>query len=157
VPRTPPEQIEFRYDEWEPVLQRMNDLSRDRHGWINLFPETADEEIERPDSGSTVFATLFRNRAPEVPLGTWLARTDKAPASVGVSHAARAKAAPLLTEAGVFAPEGWRLVQDNARRGLVVRLPDDAAAEEVLSWLMSAIDELCPVEITGHWLAEIHG
>jgi hypothetical protein len=156
VPRTPPEQIEFRYDEWEPVLERMNELSREGTGWINLFPETVDEEIDRPPSGSSVFGTLFRNQAPEVPLGTWTARTDKAPASVGISHAVRQKVAPTLVQAGIVAPTTWRLVQDNARRGIVVRVPDDEQPEQVLSWLMSAIDELCPVQITGQWLAEIH-
>ena len=37
----------------------------------------------------------------------------------------------------------------------MVRVPDDEQPEQVLSWLMSAIDELCPVQITGQWLAEI--
>ena len=73
----PAEQIEFRYDEWEPVLERMNELSREGTGWINLFPETVDEEIDRPPSGSSVFGTLFRNQAPEVPLGTWTARPTR--------------------------------------------------------------------------------
>jgi hypothetical protein len=156
VPRTPPEQIAFRYDEWETVLERMTELSRDGDGWINLFPETVDDVFERPPSGSSIFGTLFRNRAPEVPLGTWVARTAKAPASVGISHASREKVAPALIAAGVVAPDTWRLVQDNPRRGIVIRLPDDEAPETVLAWLMSAIDELCPVEISGHWLAEIH-
>ena len=72
MPRTPPEQIEFRYDEWEPVLERMSDLSREGTGWINLFPETLDEEIDRPPSGSSIFGTLFR-RTPRVALvsETW--------------------------------------------------------------------------------------
>jgi len=156
VPRTPPEQIEFRYDEWEPVLERMKELSRNGSGWINLFPETVDDEIDRPPSGSSVFGALFRNQAPEVPLGTWTARTDKAPASVGISHATREKVAPRLVQAGIVAPPTWRLVQDNARRGIVVRVPDDEQPDEVLAWLMAAIDELCPVQITGQWLAEIH-
>jgi hypothetical protein len=156
VPGSTPEQIEFRYDEWEPVLERMAELTRSGNGWINLFPETGEDDLAEPPEAGSLFGGLLGSRSPAVPMGTWVARTDKAPASVGVSHRAREKVVPRLVDAGVVAPEGWRLVQDNPRRGLVVRLPEDATPEEILAWLMSAVDELCPVVITGHWLAEIH-
>jgi hypothetical protein len=156
VARSTPEQIEFRYDAWDPVLDRMADLAAAAQGWLNLYPETLEDAPDPAAEGSTLLGGLFRSRAPAVPMGTWVAATDRAPASVGVSHPLREKVAPRLREAGVFAPESWRLVQDNPRRGLVVRVPPDAPADEVLHWLMSAVDELCPVALTGHWLAEFH-
>jgi hypothetical protein len=155
VPRSTPEQIEFRYDAWEPVLARMAELAEAGNGWLNLYPET-DEDDPEPAAGSSVLRGLVGGRGPAVPMGTWVAATPKAPASVGVAHGVKEKVAPRLRAAGVFAPERWQLVQDNARRGLVVRVPADETPEEILAWLMSAIDELCPVTLTGHWLAEVH-
>jgi hypothetical protein len=154
VARTTPEQLEFRYDQWEPVLERMAELTRAGRGWLNLYPETVEDTEE--DEGSSVMGGLFGRRGPAVPMGTWVAATERAPASVGISHGVREKVVPRLREAGVHARDGWHLVQDNPRRGLVARLPADATPEEILAWLMSAIDELCPVALTGNWLAEIH-
>ena len=152
--RSTPDQIEFRYDEWEPVLERMAEMTRARQGWLNLYPETVEDREE--DEGTSVFGGLFGRRGPAVPMGTWVVATDRAPASVGISHGAREKVVPRLREAGVHARNGWHLVQDNPRRGLVARLPADARPDEILAWLMSAIDELCPVALTGRWLAEVH-
>ncbi len=157
MPRSTPEQIEFRYDEWEPVLARITELAGARHGWINLYPEATEHQDPEIEPGSpSLLASMFKSRASLVPMGTWVAATDKDPASVGLSHGLRQKVAPRLREAGVFAPDGWKLVQDNPRRGLVVQLPEPTTSDEVLHWLMSAIDALSPVGITGHWLAEIH-
>lgn len=40
--------------------------------------------------------------------------------------------------------------------GLVVRLGGDTLADLVLAWMMEAIDELCPVQLTGAWRADVH-
>ena len=117
--------------------------------------EEPTEEAE-PAQESSLLRGLVAGRGPTVPMGTWVVATDGAPASVGISHGVREKAMPRLRAAGVVAPARWKLVQDNARRGLVARIPSDEAPEEVLAWLMGAIDELCPVPLTGHWLAELH-
>jgi hypothetical protein len=156
VARPTPEQIEFRYDQWEPVLERMATMAAAGRGWVNLYPETTEHHDADAAEGGGLLAGVFRGRGPAVPMGTWVAATDKAPASVGLSHGARQKVAPVLREAGIFAPGTWKLVQDNPRRGLVVRVPADASPDEILHWLMSAVDQLCPVAVTGHWLAEFH-
>ena len=75
------------------------------------------------DEGTSVFGGLFGRRGPAVPMGTWVVATERAPASVGISHGVREKVVPRLREAGVHARDGWHLVQDNPRRGLVARLP----------------------------------
>jgi hypothetical protein len=154
VARSTPEQLEFRFDAWEPVLARMAELATAGRGWMNLYPETTEEA--EPAQESSLLRGLVAGRGPTVPMGTWVVATDGAPASVGISHGVREKAMPRLRAAGVVAPARWKLVQDNARRGLVARIPPDEAPEEVLAWLMGAIDELCPVPLTGHWLAELH-
>lgn len=53
-------------------------------------------------------------------------------------------------------PEGWRVVQDNPRRGLVVQVPETAAHTTVLDWLLRAAAELTTVDLTGTWRARIH-
>ena len=156
MPRSTPEQIEFRYDEWEPVLARMEEMTVAGYGWLNLYPETVNDAGEGGGPPS-VIGGLFGRSGPEVPMGTWMAATGRKAASVGVSHGVKGKVVRRLREAGIHARTGWHLVQDNPRRGVVARLPADATPDEILSWLMSAIDELCPVALTGRWLAEVHG
>ena len=152
----PPEQIEFSHTDWSGLIERARALVAGGRGWVNLLPEVRDDPAREDEASRSWLGGLFRGGGPMVPLGTWVVATRKEPATVGVAHGLRMKVVPRLVEHGITAPAGWVVLQDNPRRGLVVRPRPDAAPEDVLGWLMEAVDDLCPDQLTGHWLAEVH-
>ncbi len=152
----PPEPIEFRYDDCALVLESMAALATAGSGWVNLLPEVEGAEGDGGDDAPSGLAGLFRGGGPTVPMGTWVAARRGGPASVGVQHGLRVRAKARLVEHGLGPPAGWSVVQDHPRRGLVVEVPAAAAPAEVLAWLMGAVDDLCPHQLTGHWLSEVH-
>jgi len=153
----PPEAIEFRFDDWLAVTGRMDALAAAGHGWVNLFPEVSEDDLDADaDPPSSGLAGLLRGGGPRVPMGTWVAATGRRRASVGLQHGLREKVKARLQDHGIAPPVGWSVVQDHPRRGVVVELPATTAPEEALAWLMEAVDDLCPFQLTGQWLAEVH-
>ncbi|CAN5785611.1 hypothetical protein BH24ACT3_BH24ACT3_12370 [soil metagenome] len=153
---TPPEQLEFHDGDRAGVSARMADLAQRRIGWLNFLPEVDEDALPTP----RVPSLFGRARQPAVPLTTWLpvpdTRKGRQPISIGVQHGVSSRVRSLLAEAGAPVPDGWLVVQDNPRRGLVLHVPDDARNDEVLDWMMRAAQALCPAPFTGHWLAEVH-
>ncbi|CAN5750066.1 hypothetical protein BH20ACT2_BH20ACT2_15520 [soil metagenome] len=153
----PAELIEFRDDDRAVVVARMSELSRDRDGWLNLSPEV-DEDAE-PAAGGGLFSVLGARR-PAVPLLPWLpgrnGRKGREPITVGIQHGVGARVAGRLVDAGAPVPDGWAVLQDNPRRGLVVEIPEHADHDAALVWLTRAAAALCTAPFTGHWLAEVH-
>jgi len=151
------EQIEFDHTDWARVVDRATELAAARRGWINLYPEVEDEHgLAQPGGPVVGLGAIFRAKGPTVPMATWLMATDKAPGTVGLEHGLRSKVLPRLREHGIEPPPGSFRLQDNSRRGLVIRLPADVEPAAVLAWLMEAVDDLCPLQLTGQWLAEVY-
>ncbi len=154
-----PEHLEFRDDDRQAVVARMTGLATDRSGWINLSPEVDDDhhpDVE-PVGGLAGWLGGPRNI---VPLATWApgARTGKGlePISVGIAHGTSRRVVGWLAEMGSPVPDGWTVVQDHPRRGLVLQVPEHTQHGAVLGWLLHAVDLLCPHPLTGHWLAAVH-
>jgi hypothetical protein len=63
---------------------------------------------------------------------------------------------PLLAERGHPVPDGWVVVQDQVRKGLVVTLPDGVAPADALDWLLRAARLLSTVPLTGQWRAAVY-
>jgi hypothetical protein len=140
------EEFEFQESDTAPVLAA---LARSGGGWLNLQPGMRDDDVPEP---RTLFGTLFTARGPQVPIATWVPAED----SAGIQHAAGPKAAARLAEAGVPVPDGWRVVQDHPKRGLVMRVPQGTPDADVITWLLAAARELCGVPLTGDWLASVY-
>jgi hypothetical protein len=153
----PPEYIEFLPDQVDAVLARMKALRDAHRGWINLqpgIPEAAAGAVR----GSGLFA-IFSGRGPEVPVCTWTAGTAgrrPEPISVGVLHGTGPRALTRLQEKGWPLPDGWRLLQDHSKRGIVCTIPAGAADGDVLRWMIGAGTALALVPLTGSWLATVH-
>jgi hypothetical protein len=128
-----PEVLDFDRGDLHAVLDRMARLTDQRRGWINLEPVVDDET--------------------PVPLCTWSAPEQRRrrlhPPVVGIQHHVGRK----VTDA-VAVPDGWVVVQDHGRRGLVVHVPPAEPAERVLAWLLDAAEALCPVPVVG-WAASV--
>lgn len=156
--RARPEQIEFTGDVTGEVLAALDELVAAASGWVNLFPEV-DADQARVVTPSVVGA-LFRTPGPPIPQATFLAPTEsrrgRVPPQLGLTHGVGAMVVRRLAEKGLPLPEGWTVVQDHVRRGLVLRLDDPPDTMVVLGWALKAAEELCPIPVTGGWLAEIH-
>lgn len=112
--------------------------------FANLVPGVDEEEVP----SRSMVGQVFGNSGPTVPLATWT------PGEIGVQHAAGPRVVRTLEERGVAVPEEWYVVSDHPKRGLVLRTYG-APVEDVLRWLVDAASVLCPLPITGPWLAQV--
>ncbi len=149
-----PRYLEFQPDRADDVVAAMEAGA----GWINFEPAVDVDDVAA--AGSSTFA-IFSGRGPVVPLGTWTppaaqGRGRRQPAMLGLQHPAGSKAKPLLAELGHPVPDGWAVVQDHVRKGLVVALPDGVAARDALAWLLRAARLLSTIPLQGGWRAAIY-
>ena len=153
-----PQYVEFRPDRLDEVLTTMEGLSEAGKGWVNFEPAVDAEDVAREGSGT--FA-LFSARGPVVPLGTWTPgatnrKGRREPAMLGLQHPAGAKAKPLLAQRGHPVPDGWIVVQDHVRKGLVVQVPPEVDARRAVEWLLRAANLLSTVPLVGGWRAAVY-
>jgi hypothetical protein len=132
-------------------------IAEAHEGWVNFQPSVHVEDVPSPGSGAF---SLFSARGPAVPLGTWTPpsaprRGRPEPAMVGLQHGAGSKAKGVLAERGRAVPDGWVVVQDSSKKGLVVAVPPQVDAAEVVRWLVGAAAALSTVPLTG-WRAAIY-
>jgi hypothetical protein len=149
----------FEFSRFEPVavVRRMDELARSLDGWVNLQPNLEPDDV--PTSGLGVLS-IFSARGPAIPLLTWTpgerGRRGTTPAEIGIQHPAGSRAVPILRERGIDVPPGWIVLQDNPKRGLVVRPSAEAGPGEIVEWLLRATAALCPYELPTSWLATVH-
>ena len=134
-------------DRSEPLVDAVTGVVADS-GWVNVEPVVDD--YQRSDVPG-IFA-WFSARGPQVPVGTFVAGSDRSPASVGIEHGTGRDAGDRLNEAGVAAPGVWLLRQDHPKRGLVWEIHSgDVDAEVVVDLLLRATALLCPLPHQGRW------
>ena len=152
--------ISFVRDDTSDVVEAMAGLSArgDGRGWINIGPALTEEQHQRIPVQSTV-GSWFSARGPVVPMATWTPGASSArpgPVVVGVEHGVGPKALDQLRESGLPLPDGWRKVQDHAKRGIVLHVPPETDHGLVLGWLVDACWSLCGIEIDDHWSAVVN-
>ena len=160
-----PDYVEFLTDDLSPVLARMAELTERQEGWINLEPAVDTDDLPPPRTG---LAGLISGRGPDVPVATWTpgvlpaelgSRRGKGrgePPSIGIHHGAGPGARARLDAAGRRVPQGWVVVQDHSKRGLVVAVPPTVPHREVLEWLLGATAALSTVPLDRDWRAAIY-
>jgi hypothetical protein len=154
--RSEPRYVEFAPDRLDDVVGLMSGIAGTHEGWINFEPAVPVEDV--PGSGSAF--SIFSGRGPAVPLGTWTpasaprrGRAD--PAMIGLQHGAGSKVKHQLAERGHAVPDGWVVVQDSSKKGLVVAVPPMADDAEVVRWLLTAASTLSTIPLTG-WRAAVY-
>jgi len=157
VARRRRERIEFRIEDSSRVVAAMDRLAVAHDGWVNLDPQVRPEDEPPPRAG---LATLLAGPVHDVPVCTWVAgkrtRHGVQPDSIGVQHGGGSRVLGRLASSGLALPEGWKLVQDHPRRGLIVTPAPGAPHQDVLTWILEAGAVLSAVRLTGEWLAEVH-
>lgn len=153
--RTPPVIEEFAGADDPVVLDALSTQRRNGRGWTNIEP-VIDAEYEPPAPG--LFAFLGGS-THHVPTATVLAgaahRGGFKPTTVGIEHATGPRVVARLRGLGIAVPDGWRVLQDHPRRGLVLGAPFDTPVGPLLAWVLTASSALCQVEATGRWRATI--
>ena len=152
--------IDFDSGNTSHVEEAMRGLAArgDGLGWLNIGPGLRDDQLACLPEPSMI-GKWFSGRGPIVPMATWTPATRGAKPSasiVGVQHGVGPNALDQLREAGAGLPDGWRKVQDHAKRGIVVEPKTEASTLQILQWLLSVCWALCPIEIDDQWLAEVH-
>lgn len=152
--KTPCEELPFQEEDLASVIGAFDELTGVAKGWINLLPEVDPDVEVRPRS---LLARVVSARGDAVPMATWLAPTAVGErATVGIEHGSGPRALARLAEHDLPLPSGWLKVSDNSRRGLVLTVPGDAVADDVLWWLLTAGHLLSEPLLTGSWLARIY-
>ena len=75
---------------------------------------------------------------------------------VGILHAAGARAGGTLAELGHAVPDGWVVLQDFSKKGLVAAVPPSVDHADVVTWLLRAARLLSRVPLTGRWRAVVY-
>lgn len=149
--------VEFRTGEPAEVVAIMGELAAAHAGWLNLQPDVAVEDV--PDTGSP-FGRLLTATGPPVPLGSWvpgaMRRGRAEPTSLGLQHPGGRKAVWRLRDVGIVVPDGWTVLADHPRRGLVLRLPDGTDPALALDWLVRAAIELTDMALPDAWRAAVY-
>jgi hypothetical protein len=157
VPSSEPIVVTFTEHDRSPVVERMRVMAETRTGWINVSPGL---DVDVPPPPRSALGALIGGRGPTVPLATWMPARGRDPSTVGIEHGQGPRAIDQLADRGVALPDGWRKLQDHAKRGLVVVPPAGTAAPQldaVLDWVLRAAAALCPVRRTGEWRAYCYG
>jgi len=136
----------------------MEALAGAHRGWLNFQPSVDVDDLSPAGNG---FFGLFSGRGPEVALATWTPPTAPRrgraePAMIGLQHGAGGRIKARLAEAGLPVPDGWRVLQDYVKKGLVVAVPPDAPHADVVTWLLAAARATSPVPLGGTWRASIY-
>ncbi|HEX3793319.1 MAG TPA: hypothetical protein VHV57_02340 [Acidimicrobiales bacterium] len=151
--------FEFDPAQTERVAGYLHHLTEAGQGWINLMPGLEEEDDGRTTMAPGVFA-LFTARQPPITMGTLMPprpnRREYEGVTIGLLHPTGSKAAQRLADGGVALPDGWRVRQDHARRGLVVLARHGESEAAVLSWTLQAGTVLCRKEMTGQWQAVVY-
>lgn len=154
-----PDYVEFLTDDLTAVLARMAELAERQDGWINFEPGVDVDDLPPARTG---LAGLITGRGPDVPLATWTpgaaprGRGRGEPPSIGLQHGAGPGARARLAEAGHPVPQGWVVLQDHAKRGLVVAVPPAVTHADVLGWLLGAAAVLSTVPLDRDWRAAVY-
>lgn len=155
--RTEPEVIEFDVDAPAQLVGRMRELARDRNGWVNMQPMVDEEDVPRSGTGLLGWISA---KGPAVPEATWVPgerrRKGVEPDSIGLQHHGGPKARWTLAEAGTPIPDGWKVLSDHPKRGLVIELPDGVDPATIVDWLVRAARVLSSMTLPDRWVAVVH-
>ena len=122
--------------------------------WVNVEPDVDDSA---KDDVPGIFQ-WFSARGPQVPVGTFVAGSDRDRPSIGLDHGTGRGAGDRLGAAGITLAEPWLLRQDNPKRGLVWEYVAAGAppAGPVVDLLLQGTALFCPLPTDGRFRVAVH-
>ena len=153
-----PRYLEFDPGDLDEVAAVMDAMAAAHKGWVNFEPSVDPDDLSGAGAG---FFGLFSGRGPEVALATWTPPTvsrrgREERAMIGLQHGAGRRIKTQLADVGHAVPEGWIVVQDYVKKGMVISLPPGVAHADVLRWLLTAARATSPVPIGPMWRASVY-
>jgi len=150
----------FLVDATDPsdLVEVLGEVAASPGAWVNVEPDV-DDSLRADVPG---LFSWFSARGAQVPVGTFVAGTDRDVPSIGLDHGTGRGAGDRLAAAGQAAPDGWLLRQDNPKRGLVWewgRGPgqgDSAGHPALARFLMQATALFCQLPSEGRFRVAVH-
>lgn len=147
---TTPSQLLFS-DDRAAAVEALASVSKGR-GWCNVMPEVVDDV---PDLKVNVFGFWS---SPGVPVASYVTAAPKRgevlPSSLGLLHSRGRLGRERITLLLGGAPFAIR--QDQRQRGLLLDVPADAPAAQVLYVMCTMAESLCEFEMTGRWRLDLY-
>ncbi len=121
-------------------------------GWCNVVPRV---ENDVPDIRVNFTGLWVSHGTPEATFVTSAPRKGVVPpASLGILHSRGRLGRDRVTIMLAGAPFAIR--QDHAQRGLLLDVPVDAPASQVLEVMCSITETLCDYEMSGGWRFDLY-
>jgi hypothetical protein len=147
---TTPSQFQFSTDRSRAITS-VESIATGR-GWCNIVAVTVDDV---PDLKVNVFGLWANHGATVASYVTSPPRQGVVlPSSLGVLHSrgrlGRERIAALLGGAP------FTIQQDHSQRGLLLEVPADAAAAQVVDVMCTMSESLCDYDLTGRWRLDLY-
>jgi hypothetical protein len=121
-------------------------------GWCNVVPRVANEV---PDISVKFTGMWVSHGATEATFVTFAPRNGVTkPSSLGILHTRGRLGKERITMMLADAP--FVLRQDHSQRGVLLDVPVDAPASQVLEVMCSMTETLCDYEMTGGWRFDLY-
>ena len=146
----------FLVDSADPIdlVDVLAEVTDSPGSWVNVEPDV-DDSLRADVPG--LFA-WFSARGSQVPVATFVAGSDRDVPSVGLDHSTGRGADDRLRDAGVVAPDGWSLRQDNPKRGLIWESgsSDVPTGPSLAAFLIEATELFCPLPTEGRFRVSVN-
>ncbi len=136
------------------LVEALGEVASAAGSWVNVEPDVDDSA--RADVPG-IFQ-WFSARGPQVPVGTFVAGSDRDRPSIGLDHGTGRGAGDRLAAAGITVSEPWLLRQDNPKRGLVWEYGAAGVppARPVADVLLQGTALFCPLPTDGRFRVAVH-
>ena len=141
-------------DDLGDLVEARREVSNSPGSWVNVEPDV-DDSMRADVPG---LFQWFSARGPQIPVGTFVAGSDRDRPSIGLDHGTGRGAGNRLALAGIAIAEPWMLRQDHPKRGLVWEFAASASppAGPVADLLVQGTALFCPLPTDGRFRVAVH-
>jgi len=143
-------EIDFASDRDE--AERAVESIESGKGWCNVVPDVVGDV---PDVTMNSFGLWLNKGVTMATFVTYAPRLQVAqPSTIGVLHTRGRLGAERISELLGRAP--FTVRQDHTQRGLLLEVPTDTSAHQVLDLMCSLTQSLCDYDQTGRWRMDLY-
>jgi len=147
---TTPRRLRFSTDRTE-AISCVESIAAGK-GWCNIIPVTVDDV---PDLKVNIFGLWVNRGAVVASFVTFPPRQGVVPpSSLGVLHSRGRLGRERVVE--LLGGALFTIRQDHSQRGLLLEVPVEAAAAQVVDVMCTMTESLCDYELTGRWRLDLY-